>query len=118
MGTGFLPGPPSRIRCLIPSSAKNPLASATMIGANSPLRSHPSCVLTSTGWPHVGGTPARDTASARERRRRHERRSGIGRVSLIAREAGELAEERRAARAGAVTAVVGRGRGGDRLDDD
>src|SRR2546428_11470035 len=106
MGTGFLPGPPSRIRCLIPSSAKNPLASATMIGANSPLRSHPSCVLTSTGWPHVGGTPARDTASARERRR-HERRSGIRRVYFIAREAGELAEERRGARGGGVAAGGG-----------
>ena len=66
MGTGFLPGPPSMIRWRMPSSAKKPLASATMTGANSPLRSQPSCVRTST-WATAAGGAAQPRASGARR---------------------------------------------------
>src|SRR5262245_60072297 len=119
-GTGFLPGPPSMIRCLIPSSAKKPLASATMTGANSPLRSQPSWVRTST-WPEAGRVPTttaprtRTSASAI-----HQRRSGMSPSSSVTCEARELAEERGPALPGALTGAVGcrRRGGGERLDHD
>src|SRR3990172_1751976 len=118
IGIGFLPGPPSRMRCLMPSSAKNPLASATMIGANSPFRSQPSWVLTSTAWPEAGAAPPRSTPRTRARSSR-ERESAIAMVSLVAREAGERGEQRGAARLRAVTGTGVRPRGGgDRRDDD
>src|SRR3989304_6219144 len=106
IGIGFLPGPPSRIRCLMPSSAKNPLASATMIGANSPFRSQPSWVLTSTAWPEAGAAPPRSTPRTKARSSR-ERESAIAMVSLVAREAGERGEQRGAARLGAGTGQGG-----------
>src|SRR5688572_20081393 len=50
------------MRCLIPSSAKYPFDSATITGANSPLRSQPSWVATSNVW--VGFEAGADCAAA------------------------------------------------------